>query len=250
MRNSLYKFAMVVSLVTLVTGCVGTKTFKEFNVNEGTSISIDATQRVVLVNDTLAFDNKTKRRMVCAEPSPDAMVAAAAHAALKAEVAGQGGGELSGGFAQMASTIGIRTVTVQLLRDGYFRACEASMNGMLNDDSYGAILAGIGPVMTGLLAIDGLTQMKPAPTVSIGGIGGAATTKEGTKADNNVVIKVEPQPAPPQFDVSKVADKVLAVVKEVNRALKVMRDDLERMGKERMAHLERMKELDLAGKKK
>ena len=219
MRNSFHTVAVAVSFALLGTGCAGfgTKTFKEFNINEGTSISIDATQRVILVKDNVLKkdDGGKKTTMVCAEPSPDAMVAAAAHAAAKADVPNVGGGELSGGFSQTASSIGIRTATIQVLRDGYFRACEAAMNGMLSPESYQQILAGIGPVMVGLVAIDGLTQMGPAPIVSIGAIGGATTTKDGTKADNKVEIKVDPTNAPKTADVTAIADKVVQIVKIV-----------------------------------
>ena len=221
MRNSFYTIAVVVSFALLTTGCagIGTKTFKKFKVEEGTSLSIDATQRVILVSES------ANGRKVCAEPSPDAMVAAAAQAALKGDVAGQGGGELSGGFSQGASSIGIRTATIQLLRDGYFRACEASMNGLLDREEYQGILEGIGPVMTGLVALDGLTQMKPAPVVSIGGIGSASTTKDVTAVDNKVEVHVDKGATPTPFDVSTVADHVVQVVKEVNRALKELRQE-------------------------
>lgn len=205
MRNLPYKLAMVASLVTLVTGCVGTKTFKEFNINEGTSISIDATQRVVLV----------KGDKVCAEPSPDAMVVAAANAALKGDVAGYGGVEVSGGFSQTASTIGIRTVTIQLLRDGYFRACEASMNEMVDTAGYERILKGIGPVMAGLVAIDALTQMKPAPTVVIANVGDAKTTADGTASELKVEIKIDQSEIPKQVDVEKIADHVVKIIDSV-----------------------------------
>ena len=219
MRNSFHTVAVAVSFALLGTGCAGfgTKTFKEFNINEGTSISIDATQRVILVNDNVlkkGGDGK-KTTMVCAEPSPDALVAAAAHAAAKADVPNVGGGELSGGFAQTASSIGIRTATIQVLRDGYFRACEAAMNGMLDERSYGNILNGIGPVMVGLVAIDGLTQMGPAPIVSIGATGGATTTKDGTTTANKVESKVGPTNAPKTGDVTAIADKVVEIVKIV-----------------------------------
>lgn len=223
MRNSFHTVAVAVSFALLGTGCagIGTKTFKSFNINEGTSISIDATQRAILVNDNVlklkkdGSNGSQKTTMVCAEPSPDALVAAAAHAAAKADVPNAGGGELSGGFSQTASSIGIRTATIQLLRDGYFRACEASMNGMLSPESYQHILEGISPVMVGLVAIDGLTQMGPAPIVSIGTIGGTATTKDGTKADHKVEIKVDPTNAPKTADVTAIADKVVEIVKIV-----------------------------------
>ena len=221
MRNLLYTIAVVVSLVLLTTGCawIGTKTFEKFDVNKGTSLSIDATQRVILVKDG------EKGRKVCAEPSPDAIVAAAAHAAVKGDVAGQGGGELSGGFSQAASSIGIRTATIQLLRDGYYRACEASMNGLLGPETYQGIVEGIGPVMIGLVAIDGLTQMKPAPVVSIGSVGSASTTEDGTTVENKVDVRVDKGATPTPFDVSTVADHVVQVVKEVNLALKELRED-------------------------
>ncbi len=256
MRKPLYTI-VVVSLVLLTTGCagIGTKTFKKFKVGEGTSISIDATQRVILVKDNVAIVNddgvSEERQMVCAEPSPDAIVAATAQAAIAANVAGQGSAEVSGGFGQAASSMGIRTATIQLLRDGYYRACEAAMNELFTTKGYNHILHGIGPVMLGLLAIDGLTQMQPAPIVSVAASGSAATDHNGTKARNEAAIpgpgdivsgdieagvngtraeskvetNVEPTNEVPPNAMAAIAANVVQIVKETNRALEVVRGD-------------------------
>ena len=114
------------------------------------------------------------------------------------------------------------------------------MNGMLPPGAYQTILKGIDNVMVGLLAIDGLTQMKPAPIVFIGATGSASTTNEPKKDDgkeagqnesgasknkeeiikgattmsSNVEGKVEPGAAPPPFDVAAIAKYVVEVVKE------------------------------------
>ena len=82
MRHSISTSTAAILFAVLGSGCAGagTKTFESFNINEGTSVSIDATQRVILVKQT------KEGRLVCAEPSPDAVVAASAQIAAKAKV--------------------------------------------------------------------------------------------------------------------------------------------------------------------
>ena len=163
------------------------KTFHEFNIDEGKSISVDASQRMVLVTNK-GGKNKDKR-IVCAEPSPDSIVAAAAQLAANRRRSASNGSsayessaEVDAGFNQSVASIGIRTPTIQLLRDGFYRACEAMMNGAISDGEYMTILENIDNVMISLLAIEGLTQMERAPGVAISSVSVGKTTEEEAKA--------------------------------------------------------------------
>lgn len=157
-----------------VTGCTST-IFKPFQI-DGTSVSIDAKQRIVVSTKKGVGDD---RNIVCAEPSPDALVAIAQAASAQANVIGQGSGALSVATNESAASIGIRTATIQLLRDALYRACEAYLNGAVNEFGYGLILNSMDDVMTALMGIEGLTQMKPAPLVAIGG--SAKSAAEGSQ---------------------------------------------------------------------
>ncbi len=80
------------------------------------------------------------KTLFCAEPSPDALsaISAAISGSLSANVAGQGSGAAGLGIAlrEAASQLGKRELPVEVLRDIYFRLCEAYFNGMISEFQY------------------------------------------------------------------------------------------------------------------
>jgi hypothetical protein len=117
------------------------------------------------------------------------MVALSQAFAAQAEVAGKGGGSISASMNEAVASLGIRTATIQLLRDGLYRACEAYRNGAINEFGYAMLLSNYDDVMIRLLAIEGLTSMHPAAQVAIGTQGdssakGSQSSKVTTAADN------------------------------------------------------------------
>jgi len=94
----------------------------------------------------------------CAEPSPD--IAKAIGDAFKLDVAGKATIESVPFEARLAAErqraealaqLGERLATIQMLRDGLFRACEAYSNGALGAVNYGAILTAYDDLMVTLL---------------------------------------------------------------------------------------------------
>lgn len=158
--------AVLVAMVILEgCGAGGTKTFKEFNIDKGNSIAIDATTRVILVTQKGGATHD--QFVVCGEPSPDAIVATfGAKATLEAAVPQGPSGKVGGGISQTAKSIAVRTATIQLLRDGLYRACEAVINGVIGAQQYEQILNGIGDVMIVLQALDSLGGLKGGGTAS------------------------------------------------------------------------------------
>ena len=159
-------------------GCSST-IFKRFDADQG-SVSLDARQRTII-----SVERGTppeSHRVVCAEPSPDALATMAASAAASAGVSGlpqlPGSAEVASSFtsAEQAALIGARNSTIQLLRDGLYRACEAYMNGALGDFGYGLVLVNYGRVMVSLLTADGLAHPPMMPPVVIGSMTGNLTT--------------------------------------------------------------------------
>ncbi len=152
--------AVLVAMVMLGgCGAGGAKTFKKFNIDKGDSIAIDATTRVILVTQKGGATND--QFVVCGEPSPDAIVASfGAKATVKAAVPQGLSGEAGGEISQTAKSIAVRTATIQLLRDGLYRSCEAVINGMIGKTEYLTILKGIDDVMIVLQAIDSLGGLK------------------------------------------------------------------------------------------
>ena len=114
-------------------------------------VFIDAEQRAVLSNKRADED----LRVVCAEPAPDALSAIAAQAGVSvSDISNAVSAE--GGVSEAAANIGLRTQTIQTLRDGFYRVCEAYMNG-LSDEQYSIMLRRFQTNMIALLAIEQLT---------------------------------------------------------------------------------------------
>ena len=114
-------------------------------------VFIDAEQRAVLSNQRSDRD----LRVVCAEPAPDALSAIAAQAGVSvSDISNAVSAE--GGVSEAAANIGLRTQTIQTLRDGFYRVCEAYMNG-LSEEQYSIMLRRFQTNMIALLAIEQLT---------------------------------------------------------------------------------------------
>ncbi|MFN3214331.1 MAG: hypothetical protein ACE37M_14600 [Henriciella sp.] len=114
-------------------------------------VFIDAEQRAVLSNNRSDSDH----RVVCAEPAPDALSAIAAQAGVSvSDISNAVSAE--GGVSEAAANIGLRTQTIQTLRDGFYRVCEAYMNG-LSQEQYSIMLRRFQTNMIALLAIEQLT---------------------------------------------------------------------------------------------
>ncbi len=161
-----------------MTGCTET-IFKPFDADKG-SVSMDARQRTILSVERGTPPDS--HRIVCAEPSPDALATIAASAGVSGGISGiipqlPGSVDLATSFAsgEQAAMIGARNSTIQLLRDGLYRACEAYMNGALGDFGYGLVLVNYGKVMVSLLTADGLTHPALVPATVIGSTPGNTT---------------------------------------------------------------------------
>jgi hypothetical protein len=152
-----------VAALFVVTACVP-HIHDRFDVDSDTGATLDAQQRLVIVTHHGGPNHDETR--VCAEPSPDAM------SAIAGAIAGKGGdaqitASLSGALSQTAASIGIRTPTIQLLRDGLYRACESYLNDAIDKGEYQVVLRNFDRVMVALLAIDAAGGFPHPPPVTI-----------------------------------------------------------------------------------
>lgn len=168
--------ALVVGLS--LTGCSGT-IHKTSKLGHVTALSLDARQRLVISGKRDADDVS----VVCAEPSPDAIVARASYFAARGNLANKGDGEVGGGTSESAGSIGLRSQTIQLLRDGYFRVCEAYLNSAIDREAYVAVLNHIDTFMIALVAIESLGGVTAAPAIAIGT--GGSFSIAGEKIDGD-----------------------------------------------------------------
>lgn len=180
---------------------------------DATTVVIDAKQRAILSapggeteivtevsgsgdgQSTKTTKTERRRLIVCAEPSPDAL------SAISASFSGSFGGifgpssevqaALANSFSETASQLGVRNATIQLLRDGLYRQCEAYMNGLIGEQYYEEIAHKYVNAMVTLLVIEELTP-GAAKAFEI-------TAEEGSvvTADTNIAVS-GPQPEEPE----------------------------------------------------
>lgn len=190
MKNLIGFTALATTLVA-TSGCAQwTHFYKREGTAEYTTTSMDMKQRLVVSSEreyvgevvTGADGHLTKkvmkRTVVCAEPSPDALSAIAAQLsggidAAKAPVEAR----LAVALQESASFVGMRTPTIQLLRDSMYRLCEGFLAGALTEGEYAMHMRRYQRDMVALSAIEQLTGTLRAPTVVLK-TGGVAETGE------------------------------------------------------------------------
>ncbi len=174
------KIITIAAAITLA-GCTST-IHKTSQLGHISALSIDAKQRLIVTNPNGGPIDK-RRAVVCAEPSPDALVAQAA--AISANLKTPKAVEAAFGAAntEAAGSIGLRTQTIQILRDGYYRICEAFMNGSITSEQYKEVIQGVDEFITVVAAIETLGGGTQAPAIKLTP-GGTSTTanKDGAAA--------------------------------------------------------------------
>lgn len=176
-----------------------------------TNVLVDAKQRAILSApaDKVEPIDKSRKRDVfhCAEPSPDAL------SAITSNFAGSFGGifgpgkevqgALAQAFSETASELGRRNATIQLLRDGLYRQCEAYMNGLIDQRYYEQIANKYVNAMLVLLATEEITP-SAAKAVQI-----AAQPGSVVSADTRVVVppqQAETAPEQPEQPAEPTAE--------------------------------------------
>lgn len=137
--------------------------FNEFSAQDGNSVSLDAHQRAIITTQVYDRSGNLERTIYCAEPSPDAF------ASISRTITGSlGRSAEQGGFSaalardlakQASAALSARNATIQLLRDGLYRACEGYASGALMQDEYMKITAQYQHIMAALLSIELLSNI-------------------------------------------------------------------------------------------
>lgn len=175
---------------------------RNFEPQDGTATAafIDAKQRAVIavprVTWTYALKpdgsymavEASRSLAVCAEPSPDALSAISA-----AQTLSGSNGKLSvqeaGSLAEAAGSIGLRTQTIQTMRDAMYRICEGYLSGELSPDAAEALQRHLISSLVANLAIEQLTGAVAANQLALNGSAGtggdAASLLKLTDEKNN-----------------------------------------------------------------
>lgn len=177
-RRSIKIIVSILAIGTIISGC-NSAIHKKRQVGSIDTLSIDAKQRLVHVNEL--GGPKRDRTIYCAEPSPDALVAQAAALSANLTTPKSLGVALGAANNEAAGSIGLRTQTIQILRDGYYRICEAYSNGSIDEQEYQDVIDNIDGVIAVTLAIDSLGGTIAAPAIDLTP-GNATTSANGDKA--------------------------------------------------------------------
>ncbi len=138
----------VAGLLTIALASCDATHMKTTQLSETEVVGNTADLRMIF-RDTASYDRAEGHiiptRILCAEPSPD--VAKVMEAALSSNIGlsipGQGAGSAAASIAtaEALAQLGERLATIQLLRDGLYRACEAYANGALTETGYIVMLS-------------------------------------------------------------------------------------------------------------
>lgn len=166
-------------LVALASGCganfnsIHRESGVAYSDRNATLISQDAKQRALVFQKR--SDEETKDKLVyCVEPSPDALTVLATAFATNVSIPEKVALAVSGSSTETGGSIGLRTQSIQLLRDQGYRVCEAYANGALNDVDYATLMRRNQVFTTAVLAIEQLTGPVLGPAVALGASANAA----------------------------------------------------------------------------
>lgn len=164
-----YRYLLTPTLVlaiALTSGCANLNSvYREFDVDSGKSVMVDIKQRAVIASKHT--DGNKSKTVICAEPSPDALSAYAAELAAEGKLPEGTAVQLAAAFQESSSYVGLRTQSIQLLRDALYRLCEGYMSGALEKSQYDILMRRYQKYMVALLGIEQLTGTVRAPAITI-----------------------------------------------------------------------------------
>ncbi|QDD89708.1 hypothetical protein [Pseudomonas oryzihabitans] len=194
--------SLLLTSLILLTGCS--------TVNQSTKV-LEAEQRVVTGVDREELLGKQLHtaRIVCPEPSPDALKTfALSGTASKGDIAA-----LSAAYQQSGANIGLRTQSIQLLRDQLFAYCQAYANGAITAEMYQMYMARNQRNTVATLAIEQLTGAIKSPDVVL--------TSQSSTADSKYLLD--------QAALIKDAKEKLAKMTAGSDEAKTMQSNIEAM---------------------
>lgn len=179
-----YLSLLVFVSITSLGGCANDAAiYRPLHLGEGNGVLVDAKQRAIYAGRTLPGSKANEREgVVCPEPSPDAISALASSGALSSDKLGL---ELALARQESAAYIGVRTATIQLLRDQLTFNCLDYMNGIIDSAQYDFRVRRTQRYTIALLAVEQLTGAMRAQ----GGSAVAVATAEARDQSLNLQIK-------------------------------------------------------------
>lgn len=183
-----FKPLVAILLPVLLAGCASNYSLKEFSPTPSgpKSAFVDIKQRAVLSAVRPGQPANKADVVMCAEPSPDAISALASEIGLDAKYKESVAATLGIAQQESASFVGLRTQTIQLLRDGMFRLCEGYMSGALSSADFAWLSRRYQRNMVALLSIEQLTRVVQAPAAALATQGMASAARSATAIQTDI----------------------------------------------------------------
>lgn len=226
-----FKITFVVGLCSVaLPACVSGPgaTYSQFDLDAGKSITTGASRRIVLNTKTHPSSRPGQvnpERIVCAEPSPDVAIAIANSFNLGASfLQNRANAAVSGAQTQALAALAERTVTVQLLRDQMYRACEAYANGAISGTEYSLLMSRNNDAMVTLMLGESASRLvgRNLSNISSSAEGEATTTVPVSAIEAATRNLVE---ATQKVDeVTKAAAEAEEDTKEADEALMALKE--------------------------
>lgn len=193
-------------------GCADlTTSTKQVDLN-GKSIAIDVKQRIV-------FSQKRMdgQLVTCPEPSPDALTVIAAGGGISLDAgAGKGVGSASASFAEQGAFVGLRTQSIQTMRDALFSLCVSYASGAVDAQQLSAMQRRFQSTLMGLIAIEQITRpvvagpalLASGSSAGAGGGAGDAAVDKATEGEDKAIQG--------RLDAQQAADKAELELRTAN----------------------------------
>lgn len=137
---------------------------------------LEAEERLLVYTETTTGAGATKvtTGVMCPEPSPDALKTLAASMNIeKQDVAA-----IAAAYSEGGANIGLRTHSIQLLRDQLFSICQAYANNAITKPAYQMLLTRNQRNTVALMAVEQLTGVLRSPSVTLAGSSSVSTNKD------------------------------------------------------------------------
>ena len=154
------------------------------------------------------------QQVVCAEPSPDALSAYAGELFANLEDSEDIAAGIGAAFRESAAYVGLRTPSIQLLRDSMYRICESYMNQAINEAQFEILMRRSQKYMVALMAIEQMTGAIKAPPVTVNTSGRADIATTLTEIVNQ------------QEEAQKEVEGIEAEISDLNKQLAATNTEL------------------------
>lgn len=173
---------LVLCATLLIAGCT---------IPRRSTLTLQAEDRIVTgVERTTVLNGAAyKERIICAEPSPDAIKAIAASGSLsKSDLLA-----INGAYQESGANIGLRTQSIQLLRDQLYSLCQAYANGVINRDRYMMYLTRNQRNTVAIMAIEQLTGVTKGSIATVTGNSSITSTAQDVQKQGKLLEAAKAQ---------------------------------------------------------